>query len=243
MQEEITLMELVAILKKRMGLIINATLLGLMAFAIYTFFIVTPQYSASTQLLVNRSQQQEIIERSDIDTNVQLINTYSDIITNRVILDEVRETLAIDEALSERIEVTSGNNSQVFSIRVTDTNPYDAATIANTVATVFQENLDEIMNVDNVTIISQAEANMTPVSPNNAVNLLIGLALGGVIGAAIAFVIEYVDNTVKDEKFIIDQLGWTNLGRVSEMSPEELKSEENREISSHQPASRSARRV
>lgn len=244
MEEEISIMELFGILKKRVGLIINAILIGLLIVSIYTFFIVTPEYSSTTQLLVNRSQQQESIERSDIDANVQLINTYMDIIRGPVILDEVRETLNMETshgALSSQIDVTSENNSQVFSIRVTDDNPYDAATIANTAANVFRENLDEIMSVDNVTIISQAEANLSPVSPNNALNMLIGIALGGMVGVGFAFMLEYVDNTVKDEKFIVEQLGWTNLGRVSEMSLDELKSDGRQETENRQPETRSVR--
>jgi capsular polysaccharide biosynthesis protein len=228
MEEEISLVELFNIIKKRLGLIINLTLGGLLVVAFYTFFIATPEYSSTTQLLVNRTQQTDVIQRSDIDTNVQLINTYKDIIKGPVILDEVREDLTLDlshSQLSSKITISNETNSQVFSIRVNDTNPYNAATIANTTASVFQENLDEIMNVDNVTIISQAEPNINPISPNHILNLAIGVILGGMIGVGLAFLIEFLDNTVKDEKFIVEELGWTSLGRISEMSADELKSD------------------
>lgn len=228
MEEEISLKELYDIIKKRLGLIINLTLTGLLIVAFYTFFVATPEYSSTTQLLVNRAQQTDVIQRSDIDTNVQLINTYKDIIKGPVILDEVREDLNLDQshgALSNQITISNEANSQVFSIRVTDTNPYNAATIANTTASVFQENLDEIMNVDNVTVISAAEANTNPISPNHTLNLAIGVVLGGMIGVGLAFLLEFLDNTVKDEKFIVEELGWTNLGRIAEMNAEELKSD------------------
>lgn len=228
MEEEISLQELYLIIKKRLGLIINLTLIGLLTVAFYTFFVATPEYSSTTQLLVNRDQQTDVIQRSDIDTNVQLINTYKDIIKGPVILDEVRDDLNMAQshsALSDQITISNEQNSQVFSIRVTDTNPYNAAMIANTTASVFQENLDEIMNVDNVTVISQAEPNTTPISPNHTLNLAIGVVLGGMIGVGLAFLLEFLDNTVKDEKFIVDELGWTNLGRISEMSADELKSD------------------
>ena len=227
-EEEISLVELFGILKKRMGWIINATLLGLFLAAVFTFFIATPTYSSTTQLLVNRTQATEVIQRSDIDTNVQLINTYKDILRGPVILDPVREELNITDShgsLRDKITITSENNSQVFSIQVTDDNPYNAAIIANTVATVFQENLDDIMNVDNVTIISEAEPNVIPVSPNNILNLAIGLVLGAMIGIGIVFLLEFLDNTVKDDKFITDDLGWVSLGRVSEMTSDELKTD------------------
>lgn len=227
-EEEISLVELFSIVKKRMGWIINFTLLGLLIAAVFTFFIATPTFSSTTQLLVNRTQQTEVIQQSDINTNLQLINTYKDIVRGPVILDEVRETLNLSEShasLSDRISVSNQDNSQVFSIQVTDENPNNAAVIANTTATVFQENLDEIMNVDNITIISQAEPNLNPVSPNNTLNLAIGLVLGAMVGIGLVFLFEFLDNTVKDERFITEELGWTSLGRISEMTADELSAD------------------
>lgn len=228
MEEEISLKELFEIVKKRLALIINLTLAGLLVVGLYTFFIATPEYSSNTQLLVNRTQETDAIQRSDIDTNIQLINTYKDIITGPVILDEVREDLNLEMshgALRGQITIANEANSQVFSITVNDSNPHTAASIANTTATVFQENLDEIMSVDNVTVISPAEATTNPISPNHTLNLAIGLVLGGMIGVGLAFLLEFLDNTVKDDKFIVEELGWTSLGRISEMNTEELKSD------------------
>ena len=227
MEEEISLVELFDILKKRMAWIINATLLGVLLAAIYTFFIAVPEYSSTTQLLVNRTQQSEVIQQSDINTNVQLINTYKDILKSPVVLDDVRDDLNLDlshSELSNKMSISTQDNSQVFNIQVTDGNPYDAAIIANTTASVFQEKLPDIMNVDNVSVISEGVPNENPISPNNVLNLAIGLVLGAMIGIGLAFLFEFMDNTVKDEKFIVEELGWTNLGRISEMTPEELQS-------------------
>ncbi|WP_225743736.1 YveK family protein [Marinilactibacillus sp. Marseille-P9653] len=226
MEEEINLVEVVKILKKRMGIIINMVLLGVVFSSIYTFFILTPSYSANTQLLVNRTQDTEMIQRADIDTNVQLINTYSDIIRNPVILDAVIEELNLNSTtdnLRNQISITTENNSQVFAVQVTDNSPYNAAAIANTTASVFQEKLNTIMNIDNVTVISDAVANTNPVSPNKIVNIVIGVLLGGLLGLGVVFISEFLDTSVKDGKFITDDLGWSNLGHISIMTSEELK--------------------
>lgn len=244
MEEEISLVELFSILKKQVGLIINTTLIGLIFMAVYTFFIATPQYNSTTQLLVNRPQESETIQRSDIDANVQLINTYSDIVRGPVILEPVIEQLGIRESansLREQIAVTTENNSQVFSLQVTNDNPYDAAIIANTTAAVFQESLNELMNIDNVSIISIAQPNLSPVTPNTTLNLLIGIVVGSMIGIGIAFLLEFLDNTVKDESYIVEEIGWPSLGRITEMTPEELASHGRQEVPELIPNSRSAR--
>lgn len=228
MEVEINLKELYRIIKKKLIFIITITLIGLLLAAFYTFFITTPKYSSTTQLIVNRTQQTEAIQRSDIETNVQLISTYQDIIIGPVILDDVREELELEAShneLSDQITVSNQSNSQVFSILVTDTNPYRAATIANTTATVFQEKLNDIMSIDNVTIISSAEPNMNPISPNHTINLVVGILLGGAVGVGLSLILALLDNTVKEESFIVEELNWTSLGRISEMTAEELKSD------------------
>lgn len=229
MEEEISLVEMFNILKKRFGMIACFSLFGLIIASIFTFFIATPMYNSTTQLLVNRTQTNEVIQQSDINTNVQLINTYKDIIKGPVILNDAREILDIDStqsSLSSQIEITSENNSQVFSLTVTDSNPYSAANIANTVASIFQEKIDEIMNVDNVTIISEAVPNINHISPNTSLNLVIGFILGIVLGVGAAFLLEFLDKSVKEDKFIVEDLNWTNLGKISEMSSDELESDD-----------------
>ncbi|MFL2145249.1 YveK family protein [Desemzia sp. FAM 24101] len=243
MEEEISLVELFDVIKKRMSMIVSLGLIGLIIASVFTFFIVTPQYSATTQILVNRTTESaEGIQLNDINTNVQMINTYKDIIKGPVILDEVSQNLGSNLTASElagKIEITTQESSQVFSLSVSDESPYTAAEIANSVAGTFQNEIGNIMNVDNVTIISEAIANTNPVSPNTPLNLVIGLLLGVMVGVGLAFVSEFLDKTVKDEKFITEQLGWTNLGKVSEMSEDELKSEQ--QSPQRQTESRSAR--
>lgn len=228
MEEEIDLSELFGILKKRMTLIISLGLMALILAAVFTFFIATPKYNSTTQILVNRTTESaEGMQLNDINTNVQMINTYKDIIKGPVILNEVRDKLKGDlttAQLSERIEIGTQDSSQVFSLTVTDEDPFVAAEVANEVATTFQNEIGNIMNVDNVTIISEAIPNNDQISPNNPLNLVIGLLVGLMAGVGVAFLLEFMDTTVRDEQFIINELGWTSLGSISEMSSAELDS-------------------
>lgn len=229
MEEEISLVELFGILRKRIGMIIGLSLLGLIASFVMTYFVLEPNYSSKAQMLVSQAESSENVQQGDINANLQLINTYKDVIKGPVILDDVREELDLDltnKQLAGKIEVSTESDSQVFSIEVTTESPYQAAEIANTTAETFQENIYEIMNVDNVTIISEGIVDTDPVSPNKPLNLAIGLLLGLMTGIGLTFVLEFLDMTVKDEKFITEELGWTNLGSIVEMTDEELKMKE-----------------
>lgn len=226
MQEEISLMDIFTIIKKHLLMIIGLTVVGLLTAFLVTSALMTPQYASSTQLLVNHESTESTIQQSEINANIQLINTYEDIIRNPIILEQVQEELTLNQSiddLREKITVQTDQTSQVFSVQVEDTNPYLASDIANTTAKVFSENIDDIMSVDNVSIISEAVPSENPSSPNVLLNTLVGAVLGLIVGLTIAFLKELLDTTVKDEEFLVDELGWATLGRVSFIDKSDIK--------------------
>lgn len=226
MEEEISLVELFDILKKHFNLIVVTTLATTVIAAIYTFFLATPMYQSSTQMLVTQSSSEnQLVSQADINTSISLINTYEDIIRNDVILNPVIEELDLETtpgALREQLTVQSDSNSQVFSIAVEDENPYRAAEIANATADIFREEIYDIMNVDNVTIISAANPNLNQATPNNVLNIVIGFLLGAMIGVGLVFLRELTDNTVKSSDYIEQATGWTTLGHVSTFTKNDL---------------------
>lgn len=55
MKEEVSLRDLTALIKQRLGMIISIGIMGLLLAAAYTFLWVTPLYEARTQLLIGES--------------------------------------------------------------------------------------------------------------------------------------------------------------------------------------------
>lgn len=228
MEETISLQELIGVLKKRVGLIIVSMFLGLGVAGILTYFIITPKYSSQAQLIV-RLPQNETTNVNDINGNLQMINTYKDLIKSDTVMTEVKQRMKTEhqndlsvEYLGASISVNQSQNSQMFSIVSKVTDPIVAQNIANQTALVFQEQAKDMLNVDKITIISSAIANAKPVSPNDKINLIIGLALGIMFGIAVAFILELFDKTIKDDSFVEDELGFTILGVVPNMTAKEL---------------------
>lgn len=230
MEETISLQEIFGILRKRLGLIFLCTILGVLVAGATTFFLITPKYSSSAQLIVKSEQNAAgTTNAGDINANILMINTYKDIIKGNAVLDEVKNQVAEQDGyqlsvgqLSEMIEVTQTQNSQSFTIKVTSDNPQEAELIANKTATIFQAKAGEILSVDKVSIISPATINENQVSPNNKLNLAIGFAVGLMLGVGLAFILEFADKTVKDERFIAEVLELPILGAVAEMTSKEL---------------------
>ena len=234
MEETISLQDIFYTLKKRIGLITVTTIAAIIIAAIISFFMITPMYQATTQILVNQqntpSQQ---VTTSEIQTNLQLINTYSEIIKSPAILDIVIAELDLDltaSQLSSKIAVSNANTSQIVSVSVQDANHAVATDIVNTVSDVFKEEVIDLMKVDNVNILSPAVhvENPVPVSPNKTLNMAIAAVLGLMIGVGIAFLLEYLDTTVKTEKDIEDLLDLPVIGLVSPISEKDAEKKSSR---------------
>lgn len=220
MEETINLRDLMQTLKKRISLIILITLTAVLVSGGVSFFLLTPVYESSTQLLVNQSKSDQSAYNNpgQIQTNLQLINTYKEIITSPVILDKVADDLNLKTSdLQENMTVSNQNDSQVVSLAVEDQDPKKAVEIANKTAEVFQKDIPDIMNVDNVTILTKAEVGekLSPVKPKPLLNIAIAAIVGLMIGVGISFLLEFLDNTIKTEQEVEKVLGVPVLGSVA----------------------------
>lgn len=227
MEETISLRELFYTLRKRMWLIISITIVATLASGILSFYVLTPIYSSSTQLLVNQEKSdQPVYNIGEIQTNLQLINTYNVIIKSPAILDLVAKELDLDvtaEQLNSKITVGSEKDSQVLSISVQDPEPQMATDIANTTAKVFQKEIVKIMNVDNVSILAVAKTkeNPAPIKPQPVLNIAIALVVGLMLGVGLSFLLEYLDNTIKNEMDVEKVLGLSVLGAINTIEEKE----------------------
>ncbi|TCP24929.1 capsular polysaccharide biosynthesis protein [Scopulibacillus darangshiensis] len=229
MEETISLKEIFQTLRKRLAMILVITILAAAVSAAVTYFVMTPKYNASTQILVNQSDSKEsVYDTNSVQTNVQLINTYSVIIKSPTVLKKVVSDLNLDmtpDQLKGILSVSSEQDSQVFTVTVESTKPAEAATIANSIASVFKEKIQKIMKVDNVSILSKAQVtdNPAPVSPKPLLNMAIAFVVGLMVSVGLAFLLEYLDNTVKTEEDIEKLLELPVLGAITEINGNEQK--------------------
>jgi capsular polysaccharide biosynthesis protein len=229
MEETISLKELLQTLKKRLALILAITLTAVIISGVVSFFFLTPIYQASTQILVNQKSDDQVYYNSnELQTSMQLINTYQKILTSPRILDIVANELNLEmdgKQLSGKVTVQT-DESQVVNISVQDENPQQAVDIANTIASVFTKEVVNIFEVDNVSVLWTAEVAdaQSPVKPQPMLNIAIALVVGLMAGVGLAFLLEYLDNTVKNEQDIEKILELPILGVISVI--DEAKMEE-----------------
>ncbi|AGK55932.1 YveK family protein [Bacillus sp. 1NLA3E] len=231
MEETISLKELFDTLRKRLKLIAIITITAVLISGIFSYFFLTPIYQASTQLLVNQSKnEQTMYNYNEVQTNLQLINTYNVIIKSPAVLDLVVKELGLNMTtaeLNEKVTVQNEKDSQVVNIAVQDPSQAKAAQIANKIADVFKKEIVKIMNVDNVSILAIATVaeHPSPIKPNPPLNVAIALVVGLMAGVGLAFLLEYLDNTIKTEQDIEKILGLPVLGVITNFEDDHSKNE------------------
>lgn len=225
MEEIIDLKKMLTTIKQNKWWLIGTIVFSLSMVGIYLWLIATPIYQSSTQILINQTEEKNsTLQQQNVQTNLDLINTYNVIIKSPRILDEVKEELknAYSEMeLNESIHVSSAANSQIIDIKVENSNQQATVDIANTTARVFQKEIVSIMKINNVTILSTAklDKNNKPISPNKSMLMIVAFIGGGVIGLVLIILRSLLDRTIKGKEDI-ELLGITVLGSIGEMPKE-----------------------
>ncbi|WP_308859929.1 YveK family protein [Lactobacillus delbrueckii] len=119
--------------------------------------------------------------------------------------------------LASAVSVTTTTSSQVFTLSATAETPAKAQAIANAVAKEFKEQIPKIMDVNNVTIVAEAPKG-TKSFPNVKMITAVGVLAGLVISLLIIIIKDLSDTTVRDDSFMTNELGLTNLGEIASIT-------------------------
>lgn len=221
MEEELDLLELWHIVSRRWKLIITLTLLAAILSGIISIFFIKPKYVASATVMVTRpAEKEQVILYEDIQISRQLANTYQVIAHSRRVLGKVIDQLSLPytpEVLRGKVKISPVDKTEIITIDVTDEDPRAAALISNQVAETFMIEINDIMNVENVSLIDGATAPLKPVSPRKRLNVAVAAVVGFMASILLALLFHYLDRTIKSPEEIEELLGLTVLGNIPVM--------------------------
>lgn len=229
-EEEISLREILEVLKKRAKVIALIAIISALASALITFFVIKPSYQSVTTIMVGKPKSRIVdpnnpITYQELQTNRLLVSTYREIARSRTVLEQVIKNLKLDmdyESLVAKVDVNLVKDTEIIQVEVTDHNPENAALIANEIARCFSEQVIKIMNVENVQVIDRAIPVYKPVKPRPALNISIALILGLMIGVFAAFVLEFFDTSIKSPEDVAKYLGLPVIGTIPVMEESEV---------------------
>lgn len=219
--EEIDLKELFEFIKKKIGLLITITVFICLLGCIYGLFIQKPMYKSYTTIILggNETTASQTITQSDITLNKNLVDTYAEIVKSRRVLEQVIAELDLEETyeeLSNKISVSSVNNTEIIKITVADSNPIEAKNVANVTANFFSKEVVKLYNMNNVNVLDEANEANEPYNINIPKQVIIYFFIGIIIALSILFIIFYFDRTIKSVEQVEQKIKLPILGGVEE---------------------------
>ena len=201
--------------RKKFLILLTAILTTGLAFA-YSAFLATPQYDSTTRLYVVTQSSDNVagITNQDLQAGSFLVQDYKEIILSQDVLKNVTTTLGITDDIKEKITVNIPVDTRILSITVRDSDPNQAATIANTLRDEAAKKIIEVTKVSDVTTLEAALPAEKPSTPQTKRNLVLGFIVGAFLATALVLVLEVLDDRVKRPQDIEEGLGMTLLGVV-----------------------------
>lgn len=206
-EKEIDLKEIYTVIKRRFWMIAVITILTTFVAGFYSFMYTSPIYATSTRIALN--------------STAETINTLNVIIKDPAVLEKVAAKLRINrsgEALSGQINVETIGNSQIINISVIDSNPVLAADIANATVETFQKEIPSFIELNGVEVVSKAQPNNYPINQNHSRYIMMGIIAGIIIGVGLVFLLDSLDDSIRNKREVEEIFDAPILGAVSKMS-------------------------
>lgn len=214
--------------------IIALTTAALVGLAVGFSVLQTPSYGATIKVLVGTQQGDGAV--SNLQTDVAglqgIAETAAIAVDTRPVAQEVVDRSGLNvapETVLENMTVEPIGTSQFIEVSYTDTDPQRAQEVANAVGSVFSEQISEVSPGDSAVtaeIWERAVAPESPSSPNLMLNALFALVLGLMLGAALAFVVDYLDDNWRSPEEVERVSGVPTFGVIPAFKTQKTKKKE-----------------
>lgn len=200
-------------------LILSAAALAIIA-CLGTILLITPGYDSTTLIYVLNKQDNNTstVTNSDLESSTQLTKDYMELVTTHPVLEGAIANLGFEdmtyEQLKEKIKISTLEDGRIISIMVTDSNPMRAKQIADAVRNSVSIQIVDVMNVESVNVVEEANVPVEKSSPNIRRNMIMGGIFGLFLSFCILIVVTVMDDRIKTEEDVEHYLQWSVLGTI-----------------------------
>lgn len=207
---EIDLLQVWNVIKKNIIMFIAICILTCTAGFAYSKFMLDETYTATTKIIILKDESNGAtsgsITSSDLSFSQRLTSTYTQIIKSEAIAEPVIDNLDLlnrygitPGAYNSMVSVGSVNSTEVMEIGVTSTDPQLCADMANEIIDVFMDKVYDMLQIQNITILSRAKVPTGKTGPSYTKYIGIGGLIGLLICAAIVVLKILTDTKIKNE--------------------------------------------
>lgn len=215
---EIDLLEIIGILFSRVWIILGTGLLAaVIGFAI-SKFVLTPTYESTTKIYILNKSENTAVTYSDVQMGTQLTKDYAELINSRYVLETVIGQLALSDTeykdLLKKVSVNTPTDTRIVTITVTDTDPLQAQKIANCIREVAGAHIQNVMDIDAVNVVEEANLPTIKAGPSVIKWTAIGGILGVFLVCAVILIHYLLDDSIKSSEDVEKYLGLSTLALI-----------------------------
>ncbi len=214
---QINVREIFFALLSKMGVILLSGVLLAVLAVTGTKLFMTPQYQSVTKMYVLSKQDNATLTSMDMQTSTLLTKDYAELILSRTVTEAVIGKLDLDlkpEQLASKVEIGNTTDTRIVTIKVTDADPYQARDIANTLRDTAAEHIKNVMNIEAVNVVDEANIPDSPVGPSAMKNGMIAGILGCIIAVMIVIIRYLTNDTIQTAEDVERYLDLSTLGTL-----------------------------
>ncbi|MBM6816733.1 lipopolysaccharide biosynthesis protein [Olsenella uli] len=214
-----TLLELLQLLKKHLRLVIVLPVACALVMGVYAYAFMGNTYTASTSMyvLAQATESSSGNLSTDLNASQMISNDVSTLLTSDRVKNETASDLGLESLSGYDISVASETTSRVVSLSVTGPDAQTAADIANTMVEKVSAIAREVMSIESVNAIDQAQAPESPSGPNRPLYVAVALMAGLFAAVAIVVIADMLNTRVCSQEEVEELLGIPVIGRIPAM--------------------------
>ncbi len=213
---EYSLQDLIAVIVKRLVLIVLCTSVGLVSFYIMSTYMTKPIYTAYVQLYVNPNEA-ATADINELNYAQKVINTYVHFLRTKTFFRQVIEEGNLNyspEALQGMTVIDQVGNTEIFQISVSSISAEDSYRIVEAMQIVAPQIIKEIKQTAIISVVDPVTMPLGPSANNVMRNTILGGMLGFLVAAFASFVWELVDVNVKSKEELLKKYSLPVLGTI-----------------------------
>ncbi|WP_116449781.1 polysaccharide biosynthesis tyrosine autokinase [Blastococcus litoris] len=216
------------VVRRRWRWVAVMALLGVVAGLCYSLY-VPKTYRASASVFFSLQygdSASDLVQGSTYTQNQ--VASFARLATTPAVLEPVIDELGLDtgvNALASRIEASAPLDTVLVEVTVTDRSAEGSARIANAVVDTLSTTVENLApRNDNgrptveATTVAPAEVPGGPAAPKPPLNVAVGLGIGLLVGLALAWTREALDNRVRDASVVSEVTDLPVIGSIGTRS-------------------------